>query len=87
MRKLALTTIVASFALAGVAVTSASAEITPCEDMLKQLRDAEKTAKLGDADKAKVTELEQKGLERCKADDDKRADGFFEEAIKIVSQK
>ena len=54
--------------------------------MLQQLRTAVDAAKLGDADAAKVKELEDKGIERCNADDDKRADDFFDQAMKIVSK-
>ena len=70
-----------------VGAGAATAAPVPCEDALKQLRDAEKTATPADADKAKVAELENKGIERCKADDDKRADKFFEDALKIVAKK
>lgn len=73
--------------LCGSGLSTANAATVPCEDMLRQLRDAEKTATLGEADKAKVGELESKGIERCNADDDKRADKFFEDALKIVAKK
>ena len=73
--------------LAGTGGAVANAATVPCENVLKQLRDAEKTATLGDADKAKVAELENKGIERCNADDDKRADKFFEDALGIVAKK
>ena len=79
----ALTTAVA---IAGLA-PSANAAVVPCEDMLVTLRDAIKTAKLNDADKAKVDELEAKGVERCNADDDKRADAFFTDALKLAGKK
>ena len=63
-----------------------SAATTPCETVLKDLRATEAKAKLNDADKAKVKELEDKGIERCNADDDKRADEFFDQAMKIVGK-
>lgn len=69
----------------GVATTDTSGKPVPCEDMLAQYRTVEpKTASLPDADKAKVAELEAKGLERCNADDDKRADDFFAQAIQLI---
>jgi hypothetical protein len=34
----------------------------------------------------KVADLETKGIERCNADDDKRADGFFADALKIMGK-
>lgn len=73
--------------LGAVAASSLQAAPVPCEDMLKQLRASEKSASLSAADKATVAELEQKGVERCNADDDKRADKFFDDAMKIVTKK
>jgi hypothetical protein len=67
-------------------MSSAFAANVPCEEMLKTLRAAEATAKPSDADKAKVTELETKGIERCNADDDKRADDFFTQAMKVLGK-
>lgn len=64
----------------------APAAPTPCETVLKDLRAAVAKAKLNDADTAKVAELENKGIERCNADDDKRADEFFAQALKIVGK-
>lgn len=65
---------------------TAPAATTPCETVLKDLRAAVAKAKLNDADTAKVTELENKGIERCNADDDKRANEFFGQALKIVGK-
>ncbi len=67
-------------------MSSAFAANVPCEEMLKTLRAAEAAAKISDADKAKVTELETKGVERCNADDDKRADDFFTQAMKVLGK-
>lgn len=78
-----------AIAVMGVAFGTANlaqAANVPCEDALKDLRAAEATAKLSDADKAKVAELETKGVERCNADDDKRADDFFAQAMKILGK-
>ncbi|HEU4826592.1 MAG TPA: hypothetical protein VFS85_08950 [Dongiaceae bacterium] len=68
------------------AAIPASAEDVPCEKMLADLRDALKTAKPSDADAAKIKELEDKGIERCNADDDARADEFFSQAMKILGK-
>lgn len=80
--------LVLAFALAALAspIASASAAPAPCEETLKSLRAAEAEAKLTDADKTKVSELETKGIERCNADDDKRADDFFAQAMKILGK-
>jgi hypothetical protein len=59
---------------------------TPCEDALKELRATESAAKLNAADKTKVSDLEAKGIERCNADDDKRADDFFAQAMKVMGK-
>ncbi|MDB5541439.1 MAG: hypothetical protein JWQ89_3166 [Devosia sp.] len=69
---------------AGVSVTDLNGRPVPCEDLLKQLRAAEAAHAPVDPAKAKVAELENKGIERCNADDDKRADGFFADAIKLI---
>ena len=42
--------------------------------------------KLGDAEKAKIVDLQNKGIERCKADDDAHADEFFAAALKALSK-
>jgi hypothetical protein len=56
--------LVLALALGAVAIanpiSSASAATAPCEDTLKTLRAAEAAAKLSDADKTKVSELETK---------------------------
>jgi uncharacterized low-complexity protein len=80
-----LATLSCAFAVAA-ATTLAHAAVTPCEDMLKDLRAAEAAAKLGDADAAKVKALEDKGIERCNADDDKRADDFFAQAMTLMGK-
>ena len=80
------------FALAvGALAVSASmssvyAATAPCEETLKALRAAEATATLSAADKTKVSELEAKGIERCNADDDTRADEFFAQAMKVMGK-
>ncbi|KAA3447016.1 hypothetical protein C7I87_29345 [Mesorhizobium sp. SARCC-RB16n] len=85
MKKFALAMAVGLFAVANP-VSSVFAAATPCEDALKALRAAEATAKPSATDKAKVSELEAKGVERCNADDDKRADDFFAQGMKILGK-
>ena len=65
----------------------ANAANVPCEDLLKTLTDTLATAKLSDADMKAIAELKAKGEERCTAEDDKRADAFFTDAIKLASKK
>ncbi|MGO4449825.1 hypothetical protein AB4Y96_12920 [Phyllobacterium sp. TAF24] len=64
----------------------AASSSVPCEDMLKEVRAAKTAATLTDAEKTKVAELEAKGVERCTADDDKRADEFFAQALKLMGK-
>lgn len=72
--------------LVGAAGFSAHAANVPCEDMLKQLRDKEAATPVSDADKAAFEDLKAKGIERCNADDDKRADDFFTQAMALIGK-
>jgi len=54
----------------------------PCEVALETLRTA--AAGRTPTDQAKYDQLLGKGLERCNADDDKRADGFFADAYALL---
>ncbi len=87
MKKLILATALISAVVAAGFVPLASAAPVPCEDMLKTLTETLKTAKLSDADMKAVTELQTKGTERCNADDDKRADAFFTDALKLAGKR
>ena len=83
MKKLVLAMAFGAIAVANP-IACAFADTTPCEDALLTLRTAEAAAKLSADDKTKVSDLETKGIERCNADDDKRADEFFAQAMKII---
>lgn len=85
MRRFALAITLGMLAASSL-VSSTFAATAPCEDTLKALRAAEATATLGAADKTKVSDLETKGIERCNADDDKRADEFFAQAMKVMGK-
>lgn len=84
------------FAAAFLAVAVASAFLTttsaatttpiPCEKSLSDLKTAIASAKVSNADTAKVADLEGKALERCKADDDAGADAFFADAMKLLGK-
>ncbi|WP_320202020.1 hypothetical protein RMR16_023615 (plasmid) [Agrobacterium sp. rho-13.3] len=86
MNKLIAATILTAIIGAGVVSTYANAANVPCEEMLKDMRAAKTTAKLSDADMAKVNELETKAVERCNADDDVRSDQFLTDAMKIMGK-
>ena len=56
----------------------------PCEETLKEVRTARDAAKLADA--TKVDDLIAKGIERCNADDDKRSNDFFQQAMTAMGK-
>jgi hypothetical protein len=82
MKKTILVTMFSTLAFSSIA----RAESVPCEDMLKTLADTMKDAKLNDADLKSVNDLKAKAEERCKAEDDKRSDGFITDAMKIMGK-
>jgi hypothetical protein len=81
------TALVAVATVAGFTSLASAATVVPCEDVLKTLTEAMAKAKLNDADAKAVADLKAKGEERCTAEDDRRADGFFNDALAIVSKK
>ena len=84
MIKLALTaSLFATLAFTEMATLANAAAPVACEDMLKKLDDAMKTAKLNDADAKSVADLKAKAEERCKSEDDRRADEFIDQALKL----
>jgi hypothetical protein len=71
----------------GLVSAASAADVVPCEDVLQTTKDALAAATtLAAAGKTKVDELIAKGTERCNADDDKRADGFFADAMKLMGK-
>ncbi len=88
MKKFLLaSTFVVVTAISGFNSLANAATVIPCEDVLVTLNDAMAKAKLSDADMKTVMDLKAKGEERCKAEDDRRADGFFNDALAIVTKK
>jgi opacity protein-like surface antigen len=78
--------LLAAATLLSLSAAAHAAETVPCEDMLNDLRDAAKTVQLSEADQAKVADLQDKGIERCQADDDEHADEFFAQALKLLGK-
>ncbi|MFK0273119.1 hypothetical protein ACIQUG_05560 [Ensifer sp. NPDC090286] len=77
------------FALASLfalAMHSASLAKVPCEDTLKDVRSARSAATLSTTDAVKVDELINKGIDRCNADDDDRANGLFKQAMTAMGK-
>lgn len=68
------------------AVTDANGRPLPCENLLAEVRTTTAAATVSDSDKPKLDELTNKGIERCNADDDKRADDFFAQALAILGK-
>lgn len=88
MKKLFAVTTLNCLVMAGFAAASlpARAAAVPCEEKLSEMRAAKASAKLSDADMAKVNDLEAKAVERCNADDDTRSDKFLDDAMKIMGK-
>lgn len=84
---LLVSTLIVSAAVGGLSTIANAATAVPCEQVLVTLNDAMAKAKLSDADMKTVMDLKAKGEERCKAEDDRRADGFFNDALTIVTKK
>ena len=57
-----------------------------CEEMLQKVKDAVASASVAADVKAQVSALQDKGIERCKADDDARADKFFGDALMLMGK-
>ncbi len=72
-------------ALASFSATAFAAS-DPCEERIAAMRAEMLVTKISAADMELVKALETKSLERCNADDDKRADGFVADAMKIMGK-
>lgn len=86
-KTIAAFTLATAISICGLASMANAAAPVPCEDMMKTLDEAMAKAKLSDADMKLVMDLKTKADERCKAEDDRRADGFITDALAIVNKK
>lgn len=86
MKKALLAAAMSILTVSAISTGSALAANVPCEDMLSQVREAKSSTNLNATDEKKLAELEAKGVERCNADDDKRADEFFGQALKLLGR-
>jgi hypothetical protein len=86
MRTFTLAVLAGTFAAAALASGFASAETVACEDLQAKLETALKTTTPGAADKAKFDDLKARGDERCKSEDDRRADDFYTQALAMLGQ-
>jgi hypothetical protein len=78
--------IIAAFIATGFVPTLAFAAEMPCEDSIKTLNETIKSVAPKADVMSKVQVLLDKALERCNADDDKRADGFAADAMKLMGK-
>ena len=86
MKKFLIISTIAS-ATAFAVFTSAFAAPPTCEDLIKKMEVTMKTTKLKDADMKAVLALKSKATERCVAEDDRRAEGFISDEMKIITKK
>ena len=77
------TAVAVALALPGLARAD---EPEACEQVLKRLDDALKTATLSSDQKTQVTDLRKQGLEKCKLEKDAEADADFQAALNIVGK-
>jgi hypothetical protein len=78
--------IIAAFAAAGLLPSLAFAAEVQCEDSVKTLQDTIKTVAPKADVMANVQVLLDKAIERCKAEDDKRSNGFAADAMKLMGK-
>lgn len=81
-------TLIHAVAIGAIALVIPAAALAkvPCEETLKDVRAARADAKLGSDDATKVDDLINKGIDRCNADDDNRANGFFKQAMTAMGK-
>lgn len=70
--------------VAGVAVTDATGYPLACEGMLRKLSAAMDAGKIPKNSLVEAGELRDKAIERCNADDDRRADEFVARALSLA---
>ncbi len=73
--------------VSGIAVTDEAGRALPCEVMLKEVAAGLANTTIAAVDKATASDFQTKGLERCNADDDARADGFSAQALALLATK
>ena len=78
--------VVVFVAATALPMTTNAAAVRPCEDVLKEMRATKTSANLTPDNKSKIDALEAKAIERCNADDDKRADAFLQDAMKLMGE-
>jgi hypothetical protein len=86
MRSIALPLVVSAAAIGIFPLSTFAADSVPCEDKLATVREELKSATLDAAKKAEAEALVEKGIERCNADDDERANGLFAQVEAILGK-
>ncbi|WP_330646855.1 hypothetical protein RPE78_14830 (plasmid) [Thioclava litoralis] len=69
----------------GIAVTDATGHPIACEVMLQELSTALTGSALAPDASAQIRDLQARAIERCNADDDRRADAFSAQALAMVN--
>lgn len=72
--------------VSGIIVSDANGHALPCEVMIKSLKEAIATNKIGQATVATANDFMAKALERCNADDDTHADEFSALGLALASK-
>ncbi|WP_010140523.1 hypothetical protein [Oceanicola sp. S124] len=73
--------------VSGIAVTEAGGRPIACEGMPGELREGMTAGRVPTGAKAQVSDLQSKAVERCIADDDRRADTFSAHALALLTLK
>ncbi|MBD1546257.1 hypothetical protein [Roseibium aggregatum] len=87
MRKIILTAALATAVFTQVASGYAHAAPVPCEDLKAKLESTMATTQPSPADQAKFQDLKARADERCTAEDDRRADDFYTQALALLGVK
>ncbi|HEY9211556.1 MAG TPA: hypothetical protein VIQ29_01740 [Ancylobacter sp.] len=78
--------IVPPIAVARFSTLNTDGTPVPCELTLAKMRGVLATSTPSGANKAKFEDLRRRGIERCKANDDKRANDLLAEALGMVGR-
>lgn len=84
MKKIILTLAFSALLFGRLAGGFAHAAPVACEDLKAKVETEMQTKKPAPADQAKFDELKAKGDERCQAEDDRRADDFYKQALTLI---
>ncbi|NKB84034.1 hypothetical protein [Brucella grignonensis] len=87
MKKIIFTLAISALVFGRLAGGFAHAAPVACEDLKAKIEAEMQTKKPAAADQVKFNDLKAKGDERCKAEDDHRADDFYTQALALIGVK